>query len=260
MDEFCGGKTTISVQWDHMKANGEENSSSPVNSSRNVKFPVPGGILTLRSSRIIPLECTMVSGPEAQPSPITQAAEERIKVAIHPEYPEQTIAIGSTLTKEGRKALGFTTPSRASPERPRKLPSSQTKEKKPSIEKEQGNTRGSSKTYRRRNNEGSLLLMAYNRHLQSYFITDLPIKEGLSNQNAEIQNWSIELGEYDIQYMPRTSVKGQILAEFTVECPKDDSLATTMEVEEELPDPWTLFSDGSSCIDGSGAGLILTKP
>ncbi|GJW94238.1 reverse transcriptase domain-containing protein [Tanacetum coccineum] len=31
--------------------------------------------------------------------------EERIKVTIHPEYPEQTIAIGSTLMKEGRKEL-----------------------------------------------------------------------------------------------------------------------------------------------------------
>ncbi|GKF85707.1 hypothetical protein Tco_0253534, partial [Tanacetum coccineum] len=55
-----------------------------------LKFPVPGGILTLRSSRIIPLECTMVSGSEAQTSNVVQATEERIKVAIHPEYPEQT--------------------------------------------------------------------------------------------------------------------------------------------------------------------------
>ncbi|GKF71223.1 hypothetical protein Tco_0207337 [Tanacetum coccineum] len=70
-----------------------------------LKFPVPGGILTLRSSRIILLECTMVSRPEAQPSDIIQSAEERIKVAIHPEYPEQTIAIGSTLREEGRKVL-----------------------------------------------------------------------------------------------------------------------------------------------------------
>ncbi|GKD92788.1 hypothetical protein Tco_1372625 [Tanacetum coccineum] len=70
-----------------------------------IKFPVPGGILTLRSNKIIPLECTMVSEPEAQPSVIPQAAEERIKVAIHLEYPEQTVAIGSTLTEEGRKAL-----------------------------------------------------------------------------------------------------------------------------------------------------------
>ncbi|GJV77166.1 reverse transcriptase domain-containing protein [Tanacetum coccineum] len=33
-----------------------------------------------------------------------------------------------------------------------------------------------------------------------------------------------------------------------------------MEAEQELSDPWTLFTDGSSCVDGSGAGLILTDP
>ncbi|GKF10827.1 reverse transcriptase domain-containing protein [Tanacetum coccineum] len=33
-----------------------------------------------------------------------------------------------------------------------------------------------------------------------------------------------------------------------------------MAKPEELPEPWTLFTDGSSCIDGSGAGLILTNP
>ncbi|GJZ94673.1 reverse transcriptase domain-containing protein [Tanacetum coccineum] len=61
-------------------------------------------------------------------------------------------------------------------------------------------------------------------------------------------------------YRPRTSVKGQILADFIVERPEDDSPDTPMEAEEELPDPWALFIDGSSCVDGSGAGLILTDP
>ncbi|GJV90811.1 hypothetical protein Tco_1538624 [Tanacetum coccineum] len=37
----------------------------PSTAHEMLKFPVPGGILTLRSSRIIPLECTMVSRPEA---------------------------------------------------------------------------------------------------------------------------------------------------------------------------------------------------
>ncbi|GJS57219.1 putative reverse transcriptase domain-containing protein, partial [Tanacetum coccineum] len=41
---------------------------------------------------------------------------------------------------------------------------------------------------------------------------------------------------------------------------KEDSLDTLMEVEEELPEPCILFTDGSSCTDGSGAGLILTNP
>ncbi|GJR70262.1 reverse transcriptase domain-containing protein [Tanacetum coccineum] len=70
-----------------------------------LKFLVSGGIVTLQSSKIIPIECTMVLGSEAQPSAITRSVEERIKVAIHSEYPEQTIAIGSTLTEEGRKEL-----------------------------------------------------------------------------------------------------------------------------------------------------------
>ncbi|GJS36380.1 reverse transcriptase domain-containing protein [Tanacetum coccineum] len=58
----------------------------------------------------------------------------------------------------------------------------------------------------------------------------------------------------------RTSVKGQILADFIIERPEDDILDTPMEEGEELPDPWVLFTDGSSCVDGSGAGLIITNP
>nr|GEV67863.1 reverse transcriptase domain-containing protein [Tanacetum cinerariifolium] len=57
---------------------------------------------------------------------------------------------------------------------------------------------------------------------------------------------------------PRTSVKGQILADFLIEMPGDVSQAVpAAETQEE---PWTLFTDDSSCVDGSGAGLILTSP
>ncbi|GJW08423.1 hypothetical protein Tco_1570846 [Tanacetum coccineum] len=70
-----------------------------------LKFLVAGGILTLKSCKIIPIECAAVSGSEGQPSAVNQAVEERIKVAINPEYPEQTILIGSTLTEEGRNKL-----------------------------------------------------------------------------------------------------------------------------------------------------------
>ncbi|GJT74397.1 reverse transcriptase domain-containing protein [Tanacetum coccineum] len=41
---------------------------------------------------------------------------------------------------------------------------------------------------------------------------------------------------------------------------KEESPDTLMGEEEELPKPWNLFMDGSSCTDGSGAGLILTNP
>nr|GEV87621.1 reverse transcriptase domain-containing protein [Tanacetum cinerariifolium] len=48
--------------------------------------------------------------------------------------------------------------------------------------------------------------------------------------------------------------------DFIVKRPEEDSPDTLMEVEEELPEPWILFTDGSSCTDGSGEGLILTNP
>nr|GEV48446.1 reverse transcriptase domain-containing protein [Tanacetum cinerariifolium] len=93
-------------------------------------------------------------------------------------------------------------------------------------------------------------------------ITDQPKKQLLSNPEVtrRLLKWRFELGEHDIQYQPRTSVKGQILADFIVERPEDDAPDTPMEDREELPDPWIFFTDGSSCIDGSGAGLIITNP
>ncbi|GJZ58453.1 reverse transcriptase domain-containing protein [Tanacetum coccineum] len=59
---------------------------------------------------------------------------------------------------------------------------------------------------------------------------------------------------------PRTSIKGQILADFIVERPDEESPDELTAEPEELPEPWILFTDGSSCIDGSGARLILTNP
>nr|GFC05348.1 reverse transcriptase domain-containing protein [Tanacetum cinerariifolium] len=57
---------------------------------------------------------------------------------------------------------------------------------------------------------------------------------------------------------PRTSIKDQILADFLNETPSNDLQSTSVvEAQEE---PWTLFTDDSSCVDGSGAGLILTNP
>nr|GEV93720.1 hypothetical protein [Tanacetum cinerariifolium] len=61
-----------------------------------------------------------------------------------------------------------------------------------------------------------------------------------------------------ITYRPRTSVKGQILANFLVEKPDDAQPDTS--VIKTPQESWTLFTDGSSCVDGAGAGLILTSP
>ncbi|GJU07703.1 reverse transcriptase domain-containing protein [Tanacetum coccineum] len=70
-----------------------------------LKIPMEGGLITLKSSKLVPLECAVVSGPEGAPSATKQIIEERIKVAINSEYLEQTVMIGSTLTEEDRNKL-----------------------------------------------------------------------------------------------------------------------------------------------------------
>ncbi|KAK3005307.1 hypothetical protein RJ639_016917 [Escallonia herrerae] len=69
---------------------------------------------------------------------------------------------------------------------------------------------------------------------------------------------SVELGEFDIEYKPRTTIKAQALADFIVEC-------TLPEEPPQLvifagPDPWNLYVDGSSALGSSGARLILISP
>ncbi|GJY81003.1 reverse transcriptase domain-containing protein [Tanacetum coccineum] len=68
---------------------------------------------------------------------------------------------------------------------------------------------------------------------------------------GRLQKWSVMLGEHNITYRPRTSVKGQILANFLIEKPYKNPPDTS--VVKTPPDPWTLFTDGSSCVDRSGA-------
>ncbi|GJR10352.1 reverse transcriptase domain-containing protein [Tanacetum coccineum] len=106
-----------------------------------------------------------------------------------------------------------------------------------------------------------LALVFAAKRLRRYFqahpvavITDQPIKQVISKPDASgrLQKWSVLLGEHNISYRPRTAVKGQILADFLIEKPETDAVLSQSEVK--LPEPWILFTDGSSCVDGSGAG------
>ncbi|KAK3031752.1 hypothetical protein RJ639_036632 [Escallonia herrerae] len=97
-------------------------------------------------------------------------------------------------------------------------------------------------------------------------LTDKPLRRILHRPDLSdrLVPWSVKLGEFDICYRPRPSIKGQALADFIVEC------TLPIEVEEpflEVEEPllpvqsglftWTLFVDGSSNASRSGAGLIL---
>ncbi|GKF95038.1 hypothetical protein Tco_0284738, partial [Tanacetum coccineum] len=55
--------------------------------------------------------------------------------------------------------------------------------------------------------------------------------------SGRMLKWKFELEGYDIQYRLRTAIKGQILADFIVERPKEKSPDELMAKPEELPDP-----------------------
>ncbi|GJT50087.1 reverse transcriptase domain-containing protein [Tanacetum coccineum] len=101
------------------------------------------------------------------------------------------------------------------------------------------------------------------RYFQAYpiaVITDQPIKQIISRPDVagRLQKWSVMLGEQNITFWPRTSMKGQILTDFLIE--KLDKSPSNTLVVETPQEPWTVFTDESSCVDGSDAGLILTSP
>ncbi|XP_075480633.1 uncharacterized protein LOC142521295 [Primulina tabacum] len=96
------------------------------------------------------------------------------------------------------------------------------------------------------------------RRLRPYFLshpivvlTNSPLGRILthSDMSGRLVKWTTELGEYDIQYEPRTAIKAQALADF---------LAETVHQENE--DPWKVYVDGSSSKDGSGVGVVLISP
>ncbi|GJZ33284.1 hypothetical protein Tco_0578720 [Tanacetum coccineum] len=70
-----------------------------------LKFPVDGGIVIIRSTILIPVECaTVITSPREIPKEAV-VRHENFKVAIHPNFPDQEVAIGETLSEEGRIKL-----------------------------------------------------------------------------------------------------------------------------------------------------------
>ncbi|KAL5551203.1 hypothetical protein UlMin_001379 [Ulmus minor] len=91
--------------------------------------------------------------------------------------------------------------------------------------------------------------------------TKFPLKQVFQKPEASgrLAKWSIELGEFDIQFKPQTAIKGQALADFIAE------FTYTPEMSEKLMtqtqnSQWKLYVDGSSTETSSGAGIILVSP
>ena len=66
--------------------------------------------------------------------------------------------------------------------------------------------------------------------------------------------WAIKLSEFDIQYHPRTAVKGQIVADFIAEYTQSESKGP------EGLKQWSIHTDGSSNQGTGGVGVVIQTP
>ncbi|XP_075524489.1 uncharacterized protein LOC142556876 [Primulina tabacum] len=70
-----------------------------------------------------------------------------------------------------------------------------------------------------------------------------------SEVSGRMIKWTVELGEYDIEYKPRVAIKAQALSDLLSEMVQPD--------EEEV---WRVFVDGASSLAGCGVGVVIISP
>ena len=103
-------------------------------------------------------------------------------------------------------------------------------------------------------------------------LTQLPLKTILrsADYTGRIAKWGTILRAFDIKYMPRTSIKGQVLADLVVEFtePEIEELPSVGNMDEKLVGTisqyhlptWEVYVDGTSNQKGSGVGLVVMSP
>ncbi|RVW61661.1 Retrovirus-related Pol polyprotein from transposon 297 [Vitis vinifera] len=89
-------------------------------------------------------------------------------------------------------------------------------------------------------------------------LTDQPLRNILHKPDltGRMLQWAIELSEFGIEFQPRLSMKGQVMADFVMEYSRKPS----QRQESSEKEWWTLRVDGASRSSGSGVGLLLQSP
>ncbi|GKE00843.1 hypothetical protein Tco_1388826 [Tanacetum coccineum] len=66
---------------------------------------VDGGIVTIRSTILIPAECATVTTSSKEILKEAEVRHENLKIVLHLNFPDQEVAIGGTLSEKGRTKL-----------------------------------------------------------------------------------------------------------------------------------------------------------
>ncbi|GKF35043.1 hypothetical protein Tco_0108243 [Tanacetum coccineum] len=77
----------------------------PSTAHEMLKFLVDGGIVTIRSTILIPVECATVTTLSKEILKEAEVRHENLKVALHLNFPNHEVAIGGTLSAKGRTEL-----------------------------------------------------------------------------------------------------------------------------------------------------------
>jgi hypothetical protein len=98
-------------------------------------------------------------------------------------------------------------------------------------------------------------------YFQAYHIivpSSQPLKDIMRNRDAtgRIKKWAVELNEFTIDYVHRSSVQSQALADFIA----DWTLGAHDEEATSDVEAWTVFCDGSWGTFGVGAADVLVTP
>jgi hypothetical protein len=102
------------------------------------------------------------------------------------------------------------------------------------------------------------------RKLKHYFlahtirvVSDRPVAQVLQSKEATgwIAQWAVEIGQYDVEFVPRRMIKSQALADFIIEL-TDSGLRGI----GDLLNHWVMYFDGLYTLKGTWASIVLIPP
>jgi hypothetical protein len=88
-------------------------------------------------------------------------------------------------------------------------------------------------------------------------VSDRPLARVLQSKEVtgRIAQWAVEIGQYDVEFVPRWAFKSQALEDFIAEWTDSDVRGIG-----DLSDHWVMYFDGSYTLKGAGAGIVLIPP